>query len=109
MELGSPANALSPLIAAQASQPSAPRVDTTGTPEKVRATAVDFEAFFITQMFEHMFSGIETDGPFGGGSGEKIFRSMLMQEYGAETARQGGFGIADTIVRQLLATQEVGS
>ena len=86
----------------------APRVNPTGTAEEIRAAAENFESFFLSQMFEYMFAGIDTDGPFGGGHGEKIFRSLLFQEYGKAMAAQGGIGVADTIERQLLQLQEVG-
>ena len=88
-------------------QQGPPRIDPAANPAALRRAAEDFEAFIITQMFEYMIVDVDTDGPFGGGPGERIFRSLLMQEYGAATAKQGGFGIADTIVRQMLATQEV--
>ena len=52
-------------------------------------------------------SGIKTDGPFGGGQGEKVFRSIMIQEYGKEAAKQGNFGIADAVQQQLLKMQEV--
>lgn len=97
-------DAITPLVTATQGPP---RVDPTADPVAMRRAAEDFEAFVISQMFEHMIVDIDTDGPFGGGPGERIFRSLLMQEYGAATAKQGGFGIADIIVRQLLATQEV--
>jgi len=84
-----------------------PTVDTQGAPKDVRAAAQDFEAFFLSQMFEMMFAGIETDGPFGGGQSEKIFRSLMVAEYGKSTAARGGVGIADDIIRQMLNTQEV--
>ena len=86
----------------------APPVNPTGTAKEIRAAAEDFESFFLSQMFEYMFAGIDTDGPFGGGHGEKIFRSLLLQEYGKAMAACGGIGIADTIERQLLQLQEVG-
>jgi Rod binding domain-containing protein len=54
-----------------------------------------------------MMSGIKTDGPFGGGQGEKVFRSILVQEYGKEAASQGNFGIADAVRQQLLKMQEM--
>ncbi len=86
----------------------APRVNPTGTAKEIRAAAEDFESFFLSQMFEYMFVGIDTDGPFGGGHGEKIFRSLLLQEYGKAMAARGGIGVADTIERQLLQLQEIG-
>ncbi len=86
---------------------AAPRIPRGATPEEVRKVAEDFESFFVSQMFQHMFSGIETDGPFGGGHGEKIFRSLLIDEYGKVIGRQGGLGIADAVERDLLQLQEV--
>lgn len=75
--------------------------------EQINAVAEDFEAFFVSMMLEAMMSGIETNGPFGGGQGEKVFRSILVQEYGKETARRGEFGIADAVREQLLKMQEM--
>lgn len=74
--------------------------------EQINAVAEDFEAFFVTMMMESMMSGIETNGPFGGGHGEKVFRSVLVQEYGKEAARRSEFGIADAVREQLLKMQE---
>ena len=75
-------------------------------PAAIRAAAEEFEAIFLGQMLAPMFETIETDGPFGGGSGERIYRSMLVEHYGRSLARAGGVGIADTIEKQLLALQE---
>lgn len=71
-----------------------------------RKAAEEFESFFLTQMLEHMFEGIETDGVFGGGYGEGVFRSMMLQEYGRILARSGGIGLADMVGRELLNLQE---
>lgn len=96
-----------PYFAQPAATQQIPTVDRRAAPEEARRAAEDFEAFFLSQMFELMFEGVETDGPFGGGSGEKIFRSLMVAEYGKSTAARGGIGIADAIIRQMLATQEV--
>lgn len=72
------------------------------------AAARDFEAVFIGQMFEQMFAGIKTDGPMGGGTGEGIFRSLMIQEIGRQMAGQGGMGLAANVKRELLALQEGG-
>ena len=77
------------------------------SPEKAHEKAVEFEGFFIAMALESMFSGIETDGLFGGGHGEKVFRSMMLQEYGKSVAQRGGFGISDAVQRQILSLQEV--
>ncbi len=55
-----------------------------------------------------MFEGISTDGPFGGGPGEEMFRSMMVDEYGKSIEQQGGFGLSSAITRQLLTEQEKG-
>ncbi len=76
--------------------------------KNVDETARDFEAVFISQMFEQMFADVKTDGLGGGGSGERIFRSMMVQEIGRQMADQGGMGLADTVKRELIAMQEHG-
>lgn len=88
-------------------QTAAPTFAKAANQESVRETAKDFEAFFLTQMMEYMFEGIETDGPFGGGFGEGMFRSFLLQEYGTTLANAGGFGIADAVMKEILTLQEV--
>jgi len=75
-------------------------------PEKAREAAVEFEGFFIASALESMFSGIETDGLFGGGHGEQVFRSMLLQETGKSIAARGGIGIADAVQREIIRLQE---
>lgn len=72
----------------------------------MRAAAREFEAVFLSQMLAPMFAGIKTDGPFGGGHAEEIFRSMLIEETGKTISRAGGIGIADAVYRQLLIYQE---
>ena len=77
------------------------------SPAKMRDAAEEFEAFFLSQFLSQMFKSIKTDGPFGGGHGESMYREMQFQEYGKAISGKGGIGIADSIVRQLLHTQEV--
>jgi len=78
-----------------------------GNEAKMRKAAEDFEAFFISQMYQHMFAGVKTDGLFGGGHAEEIWRSMLIDEYGKITAKSGGIGIADSVMQFMLKTQQV--
>lgn len=75
--------------------------------EKIDAAAQEFEAQFISQMMENMFSGLDTDGPLGGGDAEETYRSMLVNEYGKLISRAGGIGVADHVKREMLALQEV--
>ena len=76
-------------------------------PKVAREAATQFESVFITQMLGEMFNGLDTNGPFGGGQGEAMFRSLMMDEYGRQIASQGGFGLADSVTRQLLKHQEI--
>lgn len=97
----------SALPAAETYKAPAPKPSQTMSAIQARKAAEDFEAFFIAQTMEAMFAGIETDGPFGGGHAEQMFRSMLSQEYGKTMARGAGIGIADQVYREILKTQEV--
>lgn len=89
------------------SSAKAPKFSKDMSPNAVRERAEEFEAFFLSQVLNTMFKGIKTDGPFGGGHGEAVYRELQMQEFGKVIAARGGVGIADSIVRQLLNTQEV--
>ena len=73
---------------------------------KARASAQDFEAVFLNSMFNQMFTGIDGDGPFGGGGGVGVWRSFLSEEYSKSFAKAGGIGIADHVYGALLAQQE---
>lgn len=74
--------------------------------EKIAGAAEEFEAVFISEMMKPMFAGLSTEAPFGGGKGEEVFRSMLIQEYGKVLAKTGGVGIADAVKNELIKTQE---
>ncbi len=79
----------------------------TNDPATARAAAEEFEAFFLSQVLDSMFKGIKSDGMFGGGHGEDIYRPLLLQEYGKLRAERGGIGLADAVMRELLTTQEI--
>ncbi|MEM7568911.1 MAG: rod-binding protein [Pseudomonadota bacterium] len=73
----------------------------------VRLAAEEFEGMFLSTLLETLFSGLETDGPFGGGHSEEMYRSMMVQEYGKAISKAGGIGLADTLEKQLLSLQEI--
>ncbi len=77
-----------------------------GAEERAKKTAQDFEAMFVQQMLEPMFQNLKTDGLFGGGRGEEVYRSLLIQEYGKVVAQRGGLGVADSVHREILRMQE---
>jgi Rod binding domain-containing protein len=72
---------------------------------KTKATAQDFEAVFLNTMFEHMFTGLDGDGPFGGQGATGVWRSFLTDEYAKSFAKAGGIGIADQVYKAMLARQ----
>ena len=96
-------------ISSAAPQKSAPTIGKNADTEKTREAVRDFEAFFISQMFEQMYSTVPVNETFGGGNAEKIFRSMLIDEYGKMTAKSGGIGLTDQIMAQLMQEQERAS
>ena len=73
---------------------------------KIEDAAIEFEAVFITEMMKPMFEGIKTDGMFGGGKGEEVFRGFLLQEYGKSFARSNGLGIADHVKAAMIQMQD---
>ena len=56
-----------------------------------------------------MFSSVKTDSMFGGGHGEEMFRSLLLDSYAKKIGQSGSFGIANQVMKSLLAQQEVAS
>lgn len=76
---------------------------------RAKKAAQDFEAVFLNQMFQHMFTGIDGEGPFGGGVGVSIWRSFLTEQYAKTFAKSGGVGLADHVYRSLMAHQEANA
>lgn len=73
---------------------------------QIKKSATDFEAVFATEMLSHMFEGIGADPMFGGGNGEEVFKSMMIDQYGHAIARSGSLGIADKVAAELIKAQE---
>ena len=72
---------------------------------KARAAAKDFEAVFLNTMLQQMIPANGGEGPFGGGPGTGVWRSLLTDEYAKAFAGNGGIGIADHVYRSLIAAQ----
>ena len=96
-----------PLTAAEAR----PAADQARSAQQIRTAAreqaEEFEGVFLTTFVQQMFEGIETDGPFGGGHAESIYRSMMAEEYATTIARAGGIGIADHVYAEILKAQNI--
>lgn len=90
-------------------RPASHSVDLAKARRDPEAAAKDFESFFIANMLDQMFAGIETDGVFGGGEAEKTYRGLLHQEYGKAIAEQGGIGVGKMVSSEIIRLQEMAN
>jgi flagellar protein FlgJ len=95
-------NPLLPPVVGATADAAATRPQATTDIAAAHKTAQDFEAVFLSQVFENMFAGVSTDTTFGGGQSETVYRSLLLQEYSKVAAKNGGVGIADAVQRDIL-------
>ena len=99
-------DAATALLSSTSSAPPALAVPSDSTLAGAKKAGEDFESFFMSQAFENMFSGVDADPLFGGGNGESVFRSLLIQEYSKVAARSGTTGIGADVTREILRLQE---
>lgn len=71
--------------------------------EKLKKTAQEFEAVFISQLLNEMDKTIEKSGYLSGGKVENTFKSMMNQYVAKDIASnpKNNFGIASQIYKQL--------
>jgi Rod binding domain-containing protein len=72
---------------------------------RTKEQAQDFEAMFLSSMFQHMMTGVDGEGPFGGSQGVGVWRSFITSEYAKSIAKKGGIGIADQVYNSLIQHQ----
>ena len=82
-------------------------------PERTAAAArragMQFEAMALAQFLQPVFATIDmSKSAFGGGSGEEMFRPMLVEEMARAVAAQGGIGIAEAVTREILRMESNG-
>lgn len=87
-------------------QPARPANMSPATYTKLQETAQSFEAQFIGQMFQMVTDSMEVDPVFGGGAGEKMFRGMMVDTWAESASKQGGLGISNSVMRELIQQQE---
>jgi Rod binding domain-containing protein len=97
-------NIQSAMMMAQNQPPKAPAGGL--NPAVAAKVSKEYESVFISQFVGSMFDGISTDGPTGGGEGEEMFRSLMVDQYGKAMEQRGGFGLAAAMQHQLLKHQE---
>jgi Rod binding domain-containing protein len=91
----------------QATQPALPTAAKGLDAAKAAAVSKEYESVFISQFLGSMFSGIKTDGITGGGQGEEMFRSLMVDQYAKSLTQRGGFGLAAHMQAELMKHQQV--
>ncbi len=87
---------------AQVTRPSIPN-----DPAKIMKAAKDFEAMVLGEFLKPMFEAPEPKkNPFGGGTGERTWKPMLIDEIGKQIAASGGLGLAAPIHAAMLRMQQ---
>jgi flagellar protein FlgJ len=77
---------------------------------RVRQQAEEFEGVFLNTLTKQLFSSLKTDeSAMGGGFGEETWRSMQAEQLAGTMAQNGGLGIADQLLPDLLALQEAAN
>lgn len=77
--------------------------------DKAWAAAQDFESVFLNNMFQHMFTSTEGEGPLGSKGAGGVWRSFLTDEYAKSFTKAGGIGIAKQVYATLLQQQETAA
>lgn len=72
----------------------------------LREKAEQLEGLFLNTLMSQMTESVNTDGMFGGGYAEETWRSMQAEQYASIVAGNGGVGLADQIMANLLSSQE---
>jgi len=88
-----------------ASQSAMAQARSTAGQDPMKA-AKEFESVFLNNFLASMFSGINTEAPFGGGQAEETWRDFLVKEYADQIVESGGIGITDAVYRELISLQE---
>ena len=102
MDPGLAALAQTSLDQATLDQARRPTADTA----RARRVAEEFESVFLAQALQPMFADLSPESPFGGGMVEDMWRSLQVEEYAKAITKNGGIGLADAVMREMLKAQE---
>lgn len=105
--IGGPLAAGVNALSGGALRPSTPAIPKPGAAVDDAAlmkVAREFEATFLAEMLK--YAGLEgsseaMSGTFGGGHGERAFKSLLTREYADALSQQGRLGLAEQIYADL--------
>ncbi|WP_081691439.1 rod-binding protein [Cucumibacter marinus] len=73
--------------------------------DRLNGQAQEMEGLFINTLVSQMFSGLGEEDAMGGGYAEQTYRGLQAEHISDAIARAGGFGLADSILRDMIATQ----
>jgi len=76
------------------------RAPSEGAKASLASAASDFEALLLKQAFANADRPMFEDVPLVGGSAEKLYRDLFVDEVAARAAQAGGIGLADAIASQ---------
>ncbi len=68
---------------------------------KLRQATEDFEQIFVNMMLKEMNKGLGKTGFLDGGDYEKAFKDMLVDERAKQMSKNGSFGLAKMMYKQL--------
>lgn len=69
--------------------------------DQLREVSADFESLFLSQMLNVMRGTVEESELLPGSHGEKVFRSMLDQEFAKAASKTGSLGLGEMIYKEL--------
>lgn len=77
-----------------------------GQLNRLKQQAEDLEGVFLNLLTKEMFATVKSENGFGGGFGEETWRSMQAEQLANTMAQNGGLGIADQLLGDMIAMQE---
>ncbi|WDQ98997.1 rod-binding protein [Devosia sp. J2-20] len=77
---------------------------------RVQQQAQELEGVFLNTLTKQLFTSLKTDeSAMGGGFGEETWRSMQAEQMADTLSQNGGLGIAEQLLPDLLAMQEASN
>ena len=68
---------------------------------ELKKACQDFESIFINFMFKSMRKTVPEGGLIKKGQGEKMYRDMMDMELSSQLSKGDGFGLSESLYRQL--------
>jgi flagellar protein FlgJ len=85
-------------------QPKGATASRSKSDAELRKAAQEFEAYFVQQLMTQMRKAIPSGGLLHS-RGEDMFRDLMDEQVGKDIAKGHGFGLADSLYRQLSLEQ----